>query len=226
MGDPGRTVKGPHYKRHGRVARRAARSHPRRVDTPPPSPFAFFDRWYADARAAEPSDPNAMTLATVDAAGWPQARIVLLKAHDARGFVFYTNLESAKSDALARHPAAALLFHWKSAKRQVRISGSVSRAENAEADAYFATRPYESQVSAWASRQSAAMTSRAEYEARLAATRARFEGGPVPRPPFWSGWRVAPRRFEFWEERAFRQHERCTYSFLAGGGWRLDWLFP
>jgi pyridoxamine 5'-phosphate oxidase len=196
------------------------------MDAPPPDPFAFFDAWYAAARTAEPSDPNAMTLATVDAGGAPQARIVLLKAHDDRGFVFYTNLESAKSDALRAHPVAALLFHWKSAKRQIRISGPVGRVADDEADAYFATRPRESQVSAWASRQSAVMTSRAEYEERLAATRARFEGAAVPRPPFWSGWRVAPRRFEFWEERAFRQHERCTYTPAADGGWRLEWLFP
>mgnify|MGYP005835741567 CR=1 FL=1 len=196
------------------------------MDTPPPDPLAFFDAWYHDARAAEPGDPNAMTLATVDAGGWPQARIVLLKAHDARGFVFYTNLESAKSDALRANPLAALLFHWKSLKRQIRITGPVSPVADDEADAYFATRPRESQASAWASRQSAAMTSRAEYEARLAEVRARFEGAPIPRPPFWSGWRVQPRRYEFWEERAFRQHERCTFTATLEGGWRLEWLFP
>ncbi len=196
------------------------------MDTPPPDPLAFFEAWYAEARASEPGDPNAMTLATVDAAGWPQARIVLLKAHDARGFVFYTNLESAKSDALRANPLAALLFHWKSRKRQVRITGPVSPVADDEADAYFATRPRESQASAWASRQSAAMTSRAEYEARLAEVRARFDGAPIPRPPFWSGWRVQPRRYEFWEERAFRQHERCTFTATPGGGWRLEWLFP
>jgi pyridoxamine 5'-phosphate oxidase len=196
------------------------------MESPPPDPFAFFDAWYADARTAEPSDPNAMTLATVDTSGAPQARIVLLKAYDDRGFAFYTNLASAKSDALRAHPVAALLFHWKSAKRQIRITGPVSRVADDEANAYFATRPRESQISAWASRQSAAMASRAEYEKRLVATRVRFEGGPVPRPPFWSGWRVEPRRFEYWEERAFRQHERCTYTAQPGGGWRLEWLFP
>lgn len=196
------------------------------MDTPPPDPLAFFEAWFADARASEPGDPNAMTLATVDAAGWPQARIVLLKAHDARGFVFYTNLESAKSDALRANPLAALLFHWKSRKRQVRITGPVSPVADDEADAYFATRPRESQASAWASRQSAAMSSHAEYEARLAEVRARFEGGPIPRPPFWSGWRIQPRRYEFWEERAFRQHERCTFTATPEGGWRLEWLFP
>ncbi len=192
----------------------------------PEDPIARFEAWMAEAAKTEPNDPNAVCLATATPDGRPSARMVLLKGVDARGFVFYTNLQSPKSDALAANPQAALLFHWKSARRQVRITGPASRVADDEADAYFATRPRESQASAWASRQSAEMGSRAEYEARLAETRARFADSPIPRPPFWSGWRIAPHSYEFWEERAFRQHERCTYTAMPGGGWRLAWLFP
>ena len=191
----------------------------------PTDPFELFGEWFDAARASEPVDPNAMALATADAAGRPSVRTVLMKAWDRAGFVFYTNLESRKATALAHNTAAELLFYWKSLKRQVRIAGAVAPVSPAEADAYFASRPRDSRLGAWASLQSRPMAARTTFEARLAEIDARFPGDEVPRPPFWSGLRVAPERFEFWEERAFRHHERWSYA-RDGAGWRAGWLFP
>lgn len=188
-------------------------------------PFALFDGWFAEARAAEPNDPNAMALATVGADGQPSVRMVLLKGHDDRGFVFYTNLESRKAGELAATPRAALLFHWKSLRRQIRIEGPVSRVSDAEGDAYFATRSRDSQLGAWASDQSRPLDDRTTFEARFAAMEKRFEGGDVPRPPHWSGFRVAPQRIEFWQDRAHRLHERRLFA-RAGDGWTEGLLYP
>ena len=189
-------------------------------------PLTLFDAWYAEARASEPNDPNAMTLATADAAGQPAARQVLLKGHDARGFVFYTNQQSRKAGDLAANPRAALLFHWKSLRRQIRVEGGVTTVSDAEADAYFATRGRDSQLGAWASEQSRPLDSRETFEARFEAMQARFEGATVPRPPHWSGYRVAPERIEFWQDRAHRLHERRLFVAEPGGGWREGLLYP
>ncbi len=188
-------------------------------------PHALFEDWFTQARAGEINDANAMTLATVDARGQPSARMVLLKGHDARGFVFYTNLESRKANDLRASPRAGLLFHWKSLRRQVRIEGPIERVSNAEGDAYFATRGRDSQLGAWASDQSRLLDSRATFEARFAAMEARFAGGDVPRPPHWSGYRVMPERIEFWQDRAHRLHERRLFT-QAGGGWTEQMLYP
>ena len=166
-----------------------------------------------------------MALASADARGRPSVRMVLLKGHDERGFVFYTNLDSRKGEELAANPDAALLFHWKSLRRQVRVEGPVAPVSAAEADAYFATRGRDSQLGAWASDQSRPLESRAAFEARFEEVRRRFEGGDVPRPPRWSGWRVAPQRIEFWNDRAHRLHERRLFS-RAGEGWTEGLLYP
>jgi pyridoxamine 5'-phosphate oxidase len=189
-------------------------------------PHALFDDWLAEAKATEPNDPTAMALATADARGRPSVRMVLMKAHDARGFVFYTNLDSRKGAELAANPQAALLFHWKSLRRQVRIEGPVEAVGEAEADAYFASRGRDSQLGAWASDQSRPLDARATFEARYDAVRARFEGGEVPRPPRWSGWGVAPERIEFWLDRAHRLHERRLFTRRGNGGWSEDLLYP
>ena len=194
-------------------------------------PISLFDEWFAEARAAEPNDPNGMALATADAQGRPSVRMVLLKGHDARGFVFYTNLDSRKGDELAANPEAALLFHWKSLRRQIRIEGPVEAVGDAEADIYFATRSRDSRLGAWASDQSRPLESRASFEARFAAMSAQFEGGDVPRPPRWSGFRVAPRRMEFWSDRAFRLHERRLFVRAGApgsgnGDWTESMLYP
>ncbi|MDB5721537.1 MAG: pdxH [Alphaproteobacteria bacterium] len=189
-------------------------------------PNALFEEWLAEARLSEPNDPTAMALATVDSQGRPSVRMVLLKGHDERGFVFYTNLDSRKGADLAGNPAAALLFHWKSLRRQVRVEGPVERVSDAEADSYFASRARESQLGAWASDQSRPLDRRETFEARYHAMEARFEGGDVPRPPRWSGWRVVPDRIELWSDRAFRLHERRLFTRLEEGGWREGLLYP
>jgi pyridoxamine 5'-phosphate oxidase len=189
-------------------------------------PLALFDAWLAEAQASEPNLPEAMGLATADAAGRPAVRMVLLKGHDARGFVFYTNEQSAKGDDLAANPQAALLFHWKSLRRQVRIEGAVSRVDDAEADAYFATRSPDSQLGAWASDQSRPLDDRAHFMARFEEAKARFEGRDVPRPPYWGGYRVTPRRIEFWSEGKHRLHERWLFTARGDGGWDEGLLYP
>lgn len=188
-------------------------------------PFALFDTWYAEARASEPNDSNAMALATATAGGRPSVRMVLLKGHGPDGFVFYTNLDSRKGGELAENPQVALLFHWKSLRRQIRIEGPVAPVADGVADAYFATRSRDSQLGAWASDQSRPLDSRATFEARFAEMQARFEGRDVPRPPRWSGWCVAPERIEFWQDRAHRLHER-TLFVREDGGWTKGLLYP
>lgn len=185
----------------------------------------LFDQWYAQARTSEPNDANAVALATVDADGQPAVRMVLLKGHDARGFVFYTNRESRKADALAANPVAALLFHWKSLRRQIRIEGRVEAVSPSESDAYFASRSRDSQLGAWASDQSRPLDVRATFEARFAAMQARFDGGDVPRPPHWGGYRVVPARIEFWQDRAHRLHERRLFV-RNDDGWSETLLYP
>ena len=188
-------------------------------------PLALFDAWFAAARASEPNDPEAMALATADAAGRPSVRMVLLKGHGARGFVFYTNLDSRKGEDLAANPDASLLFHWKSLRRQVRIDGPVSAVDEAEADVYFATRGRDSRLGAWASEQSRPLPNRATFEARVEAVRERFGDGDITRPPRWSGFRVTPRRIEFWSDRAARLHERRLFE-RDGDGWTEGLLYP
>lgn len=189
------------------------------------NPHSLFETWFAEARAAEPNDPEAMAVATVGPDGQPSVRMVLLKGHDERGFVFYTNFESRKAEELAATPRTALLFHWKSLRRQVRIEGPVERVADAEGDAYFATRSRDSQLGAWASDQSRPLDSRSAFEARYDAVRERFEGQDVPRPPHWSGFRVVPERIEFWQDRAHRLHERHVFV-KREGGWDEGMLYP
>ena len=188
-------------------------------------PHALFEEWLAEAQLSEPNDANAMALATADAEGRPSVRMVLQKAHDARGFVFYTNLDSRKGYELAANPNAALLFHWKSLRRQVRIEGPVSAVGEAEADAYFATRSRDSQLGAWASDQSRPLEARHIFEGRYEEMRQRFDGQDVPRPPRWSGFRVEPARIEFWNDRAHRLHERRLFT-RSGDGWTEGLLYP
>ena len=191
----------------------------------PADPFEIFDVWLREAEAAEPNDPNALSLATVGEDGMPSARMVLLKGHDARGFVFYTNYESRKGEQLLAHPKAAMLFHWKSLRRQVRIEGEVEQVSAGEADDYFASRPKQSQIGAWASEQSRPLKGRFELEKRVALFGARYAVGQVPRPPHWSGFRVIPRLIEFWQDGAFRLHDRLVYT-RSEGGWTTERLFP
>ena len=188
-------------------------------------PHLLFEEWFALARESEPNDANAVALATADASGRPSVRMVLLKGHDQRGFVFYTNLDSRKGGELEANPNVALLFHWKSLRRQVRIEGPVGPVGVAEADAYFATRSRDSQLGAWASQQSRPLDRRETFENAYEEVRKRFEGGPVPRPPRWSGFRVAPERIEFWSDRAHRLHERRLFT-RSEGGWSEGLLYP
>ncbi|MCE2483277.1 MAG: pyridoxamine 5'-phosphate oxidase [Alphaproteobacteria bacterium] len=193
--------------------------------TPADDPFALFSEWLAEADAGEPGLPHAMSLATVAASGTPSLRMVLLKGADERGFVFYTNSGSRKVDEIEETGAAALCFHWKSVRRQVRIEGRVERVGDAEADAYWAGRPRDAQIGAWASRQSQPYAARAELEAEVAACERRFAGRPVPRPEFWTGYRVVPARIEFWREQPSRLHDRLVYT-RAAQGWTTQWLNP
>ena len=209
-------------------------------DTPTPAgdfsladePFALFANWLRDAEAGEPNDPNAMALATVDADGLPNVRMVLLKGVDGadathRGFVFYTNLESAKGGELLAARKAALCFHWKSLRRQVRVRGLVSAVDGAEADAYFASRARGSRLGAWASAQSRPLESRFALEKAVAVVTARYPIGEIPRPPHWSGFRVTPLEIEFWHDRPFRLHDRLVFRRLdEGAAWQKVRLYP
>lgn len=188
-------------------------------------PFALFDSWYDEARLSEINDSNAMALATADAQGRSSVRMVLLKGHGPAGFVFYTNYEGRKAADLFANPYAALLFHWKSLRRQVRIEGPVETVSPEEGDAYFATRSRDSQLGAWASDQSRPLDSRETFERRYEEVRARFEGRAVPRPPHWSGFRVIPERIEFWRDREHRLHERHLFV-REGDGWVESLLYP
>jgi pyridoxamine 5'-phosphate oxidase len=195
-----------------------------------PDPFSLFDTWFAEARASEINDSNAVALATTGADGQPSVRMVLLKGHGRDlgthgGFIFYTNFESRKATQLFDNKNVALLFHWKSLRRQIRIEGAASPVDDATADAYFATRSRNSQLGAWASDQSRPLADRATFEARFAEIEARFEGQDVPRPPHWSGWMVSPKRIEFWQDREFRLHERWLYE-RDDDGWTTGMLYP
>lgn len=192
---------------------------------PEAEPFAQFDRWLAEAGKHEPNDPNAMALATVGADGQPSVRMVLLKDAGPAGFVFYTNFESRKGEQLLATGKAALLLHWKSLKRQVRIEGPAHPVSDREADDYYHSRPRASQIGAWASQQSRPLESRFELEKRVAQYTAKYPIGTIPRPDYWSGFRVVPARIEFWEDRPFRLHDRLVYH-RVDGGWRTEKLYP
>jgi pyridoxamine 5'-phosphate oxidase len=190
-------------------------------------PFALFEAWLNEAIKSEPNDPNAMALATVDPDGLPDVRMVLMKGFDTEGFVFYSHIASQKGRELAANPKAALLFHWKSLRRQVRIRGNVTPVTDAEADAYFATRPKQAQIGAWASKQSEALESRFAFEQAIAKVAARYVIGEVPRPPGWSGWRITPVRIEFWHDRPFRLHDRIEFRRdAAGQKWSKTRMYP
>jgi pyridoxamine 5'-phosphate oxidase len=190
-------------------------------------PFALFAQWFAEAVKAEHNDPNAMSLASADESGLPDVRMVLMKGFDADGFVFYSHTASQKGRELAANPKAALLFHWKSLRRQVRIRGPVAPVAAAEADAYFATRPKQAQIGAWASKQSQPLESRFAFEQAIALVAAKYVIGEVPRPPGWSGWRVAPIQFEFWHDRPFRLHDRIEFRRAgADQPWSKTRLYP
>jgi len=189
------------------------------------NPFALFADWFSDAKRKEPNDPNAMALATADETGLPDVRMVLLKDFDAEGFVFYTNLESAKGLQIGANPQAALCFHWKSLRRQIRLRGAVVPVSPDEADAYYASRARDSRIGAWASKQSRPLESRFALEKAVAKEAARFGLGPVPRPPHWSGFRLKPCHFEFWRDRPFRLHDRLVFD-LRETGWAATRLYP
>jgi len=188
-------------------------------------PIALFQEWLREAVDSGMKEPTAMTLATVDAEGAPDARMLLLKGCDERGFVFYTNLESAKADAVRHDPRVALCFYWNAIEKQVRVRGRATQVSDEEADVYFATRPRLSQISAWASKQSRPMEGYFELEAAIAKTALRFGIGSVPRPPFWSGFRVVPERIEFWHGKRYRRHHRTIYMRSADG-WQTQYLYP
>ncbi|HOJ32657.1 MAG TPA: pyridoxamine 5'-phosphate oxidase [Candidatus Hydrogenedentes bacterium] len=191
----------------------------------PADPLILFKKWFEDAQRREPLVPDAVALATADANGKPNVRMVLLKGFSENGFVFYTNLESVKARELAENPFAALCIHWKTLRRQVRIRGAVEQVTDAEADAYFATRDRRSCIGAWASKQSRPMKARFELEKRIATYAAKYAMRKPPRPPFWSGFRVIPQEMEFWQERAFRLHDRLLYT-RQEFGWHCEWLYP
>jgi pyridoxamine 5'-phosphate oxidase len=190
-------------------------------------PFETFGEWLEEAKASEINDPTGMALATTTSDGRPSLRMVLLKGWDERGFVFYTNLDSRKGVELGQNANVALLFHWKSLRRQIRIEGAVSPVSEAEADEYFASRPRGSRIGAWASKQSSAMEGRFEFEAEIAKYTTKFAVGDIPRPEYWSGFRVKPQAFEFWRDRKFRLHERLQYDLSdAENHWKLTELYP
>ena len=190
-------------------------------------PFALFQDWMKEAESSEPNDPNAMALATADADGVPNVRMVLLKGTDANSFVFYSNAQSIKGGELAANPHAAINFHWKSLRKAVRARGPITQVSDAEADAYFATRPKDSQIGAWASPQSRVMEGRWVFEKAIAEYAVKYALTKVPRPPHWTGWRITPLRIEFWRDRPFRLHDRLVYSRgSADAPWRTERLFP
>ena len=192
-----------------------------------PDPFVLFHGWMKEAEKSEPNDANAMALATADAQGAPNVRMVLLKGTDANSFVFYSNAESIKGGELTANPRAAINFHWKSLRKAVRAQGAITQVSDAEADAYFASRPKDSQIGAWASPQSRAMEGRFVFEKRLAEYGVKFALTKVPRPPYWTGWRITPLRIEFWRDRPFRLHDRLVYlRHSADQAWRTERLFP
>jgi pyridoxamine 5'-phosphate oxidase len=191
----------------------------------PSDPIALFDQWFAEAHASEPHDAEAMALATADANGRPSVRMVLLKGHGAEGFTFYTNLGSRKGGELAANPNAALMFHWKTLRRSVRVEGPVEPVPADEADAYYETRSRDSQIGAWASDQSRPLDRRATLEARFGELAAKFDGGPVPRPPHWAGFRVKPRQIEFWNDGAHRLHHRRLFTWHENH-WTEGLLYP
>jgi pyridoxamine 5'-phosphate oxidase len=203
----------------------AGASKPKPLGVAETDPFQLFAHWFAEARSSEPNDPEAMSLATATPDGRPSVRMVLLKDHGPGGFTFFTNLDSRKGAELSANSHAALLFHWKSLRRQVRIEGAVETVSDADADAYFATRARDSQLGAWASWQSRPLDSRATFERRFEEMNNRFDGGAVPRPPRWSGFRLKPELFEFWSDRPHRLHERRLFTRTTGG-WHEGLLYP
>lgn len=190
-------------------------------------PFDLFQTWFDDAKASEPNDPNAMALATVDPAGMPDVRMVLMKGYDEQGFVFYTNTGSAKGTQLLASRKAAIVFHWKSLQRQVRVRGPIEQVSDADADAYFQSRPRDSRIGAWASQQSRPLESRFALEKAVAVNAAKYAVGTVPRPPHWTGFRIMPVAIEFWHDRPFRLHDRITFSRAEpNGDWTKHRLYP
>jgi pyridoxamine 5'-phosphate oxidase len=213
------------------MAESAPIQHPNRLTsgdfTEADEPLRLFTAWLADATKSEPSDPTAMTLATVDPDGLPNARMVLMKGFDEQGFVFYTNLDSQKGRELEGQPKGALVFHWKSLSRQVRLRGLIERVAEAEADAYFATRPRLAQIGAWASKQSAPLESRTAFEKAIALTMAKYPVGAIPRPPNWSGYRLKPLEIEFWHDRPYRLHDRIVFRRIGPSEpWSKTRLYP